>query len=268
MTNISSRTGGKRFHHVFQHFMDRLNESHDPQSFQQAMAEVALAFDLPCFAYLRMPHEGAPAVALISNYPIGWTDRYLEQHYEKLDPVIRIAHERTEPFEWGFGLDRFALSPVQAQLFDEAAQFGIRCGFTVPIQSKETSIAAVTFASDLRQPAFQHTIRRNRRVLQLMAISLHCHVRRKLYPAVGVQGLRLSPRERECLRWAAEGKSRWESGQILGLSPRTVKFHLDNAKAKLGVRTIAQAVCCFERVAMLEAQIGSAINPRPTGQGP
>lgn len=245
MTNISSRTGGKRFQYIFQRFVDRLNESHDPQSFQQAMAEAALAFDLPCFAYLRMPHEGAPAVALISNYPIGWTGRYLKQHYEKLDPVIRIAHERTEPFEWGFGLDRFALSPVQAQLFDEAAQFGIRYGFTVPIQSKEMSIAAVTFASDLRQPAFQHAIRRNRRVLQLMAISLHAHARRKLWRDRAVNGVRLSPREFECLQWAATGKSAWTIGQILRISRRTVSFHLDNARAKLGVQTLRQATVLF-----------------------
>jgi DNA-binding CsgD family transcriptional regulator len=52
----------------------------------------------------------------------------------------------------------------------------------------------------------------------------------------------LSPREAECLRWIAEGKTDVEVGQILQISPRTVRFHINNAKAKLGVATRIQAV--------------------------
>ena len=55
-------------------------------------------------------------------------------------------------------------------------------------------------------------------------------------------GLACSRRELECLSWAARGKSAWEIGRILGIARRTLSFHLDNAKAKLGVRTICQAV--------------------------
>ena len=80
-----------------------------------------------------------------------------------------------------------------------------------------------------------------------MAISLHAHARRKLYPDLDISGVHLTARERECLLWAGQGKSRWETGQILNVSDRTVKFHLENAKAKLGVRTIAQALCRIEQ---------------------
>jgi DNA-binding CsgD family transcriptional regulator len=52
----------------------------------------------------------------------------------------------------------------------------------------------------------------------------------------------LSPREAECLRWIAEGKTDVEAGKILHISPRTVRFHINNAKAKLGVATRIQAV--------------------------
>jgi DNA-binding CsgD family transcriptional regulator len=43
------------------------------------------------------------------------------------------------------------------------------------------------------------------------------------------------------LEWAAEGKSAWEIGHILGISRYTVAYYLENAKEKLGVRTIVQA---------------------------
>jgi len=52
----------------------------------------------------------------------------------------------------------------------------------------------------------------------------------------------LTPREREVLLWAAKGKTGWEIGQILRLSERTVTYHVENARAKLGASSRAHAV--------------------------
>jgi DNA-binding CsgD family transcriptional regulator len=52
----------------------------------------------------------------------------------------------------------------------------------------------------------------------------------------------LSARQTECLSWVAQGKTDPEIGIILGVSPRTVRFHLDKAKDKLKVMTRVQAV--------------------------
>lgn len=56
----------------------------------------------------------------------------------------------------------------------------------------------------------------------------------------------LTEREAECLRWAAQGKTSWEIGHILGLSERTANYHISNACAKMKVRgrqaAIAQAL--------------------------
>jgi len=52
----------------------------------------------------------------------------------------------------------------------------------------------------------------------------------------------LSAREREVLLWAARGKTAWETAQILGLSVKTVDFHLGSCRRKLGVASKAQLV--------------------------
>lgn len=52
----------------------------------------------------------------------------------------------------------------------------------------------------------------------------------------------LGKREVETLTWAARGKTSAEIAQILGLSKRTVDFHIENARGKLGVTTRTQAV--------------------------
>lgn len=52
----------------------------------------------------------------------------------------------------------------------------------------------------------------------------------------------LSEREIEALVWSARGKTSGEIATILGLSKRTVDFHIDNAREKLGVATRIEAV--------------------------
>ena len=52
----------------------------------------------------------------------------------------------------------------------------------------------------------------------------------------------LTKREKECLRWAADGKTAWEIGTILDVSERTAVFHLQNASRKLGANSRANAL--------------------------
>jgi LuxR family transcriptional regulator, activator of conjugal transfer of Ti plasmids len=229
-------------HRIFQKFIDQMSSAENSEPLRDAMAEAAAGFDLSCFAYLSMPHQPDARPRLISNYPSAWTAHYLQNRYERFDPVIVRALAHPEPFEWGLGAGQMRSSKPQQEFFEEAARFGIRRGFTIPIHDNHGPIAAVTFAADDRQPQFKRSIDEHARVLQLMSMYFHAHARRKLAPKRLVGGALLSPREFECLEWAARGKSAWEIGRILGISRRTAAFHLDNAKAKLGVHSICQAV--------------------------
>jgi DNA-binding NarL/FixJ family response regulator len=63
----------------------------------------------------------------------------------------------------------------------------------------------------------------------------------------------LNEREVETLTWAARGKTSAEIAQILGLSKRTVDFHIDNAREKLGAATRVEAA--------IKAATGRLIEP-------
>jgi LuxR family transcriptional activator of conjugal transfer of Ti plasmids len=229
-------------HRIFQNFIDHLTSAPDSLVLRDAMGEAANALDLSCFAYLSVPQRPAAIPQLISTYPVAWTTRYLQGNYQRFDPVIMQVLANPEPFEWGTDVGSSAPTKEQREMFDEAAKYGIRYGFTVPMHHGRAPIAAVTFAADERRPQFDRRIKEHGRVLQLMAMYFHAHARAKLASDRVVGGISLSRREFECLEWAARGKSAWEIGRILGISRRTAAFHLDNAKAKLGVRSICQAV--------------------------
>jgi DNA-binding CsgD family transcriptional regulator len=54
--------------------------------------------------------------------------------------------------------------------------------------------------------------------------------------------LGLTPRETEILAWVAHGKTNPEIARILWIAPTTVRKHLENVYAKLGVHTRTAAV--------------------------
>jgi DNA-binding NarL/FixJ family response regulator len=51
----------------------------------------------------------------------------------------------------------------------------------------------------------------------------------------------LNDREIETLTWVARGKTSTQIAEMLGLAKRTIDFHLDNARVKLGAATRTEA---------------------------
>jgi LuxR family quorum-sensing system transcriptional regulator CciR len=58
----------------------------------------------------------------------------------------------------------------------------------------------------------------------------------------------LTERQRDCLLWAARGKSDWEISRILGISRETVIQHLKQARERYGVgkRTLLAVHALFD----------------------
>ena len=83
---------------------------------------------------------------------------------------------------------------------------------------------------------------------------------------------RLSPltrREIECLNWCADGKSYWETAVILGISERTVSFHMEAVRGKLDAATNAHAVAMALRGGVLETGAKTGANTGAnTGRAP
>jgi LuxR family quorum sensing-dependent transcriptional regulator len=61
-------------------------------------------------------------------------------------------------------------------------------------------------------------------------------------PPNDAPALTLTDRERDCLAFVADGRTDWQIAALLGISEPTVRFHLNNARRKLGAVNRAQAV--------------------------
>ena len=67
-----------------------------------------------------------------------------------------------------------------------------------------------------------------------------------------INNFELSPREKEVLDWLKQGKSSWDISVILGISERTVNFHVYKIMQRLGVTNRPQAVAVAAHYGLIE----------------
>jgi LuxR family transcriptional activator of conjugal transfer of Ti plasmids len=163
--------------------------------------------------------------------------------YQQLDPVVHRARVEHGLFGWGGGASAPPGNREQRRFFDEAMTFGIRSGITVPIRAGFGRMAAFTLATADREVNPERLIAEWKDVVQLVGLYFHTHVvMLDRAPIAQTVGTELTQRERQCLAWTAQGKTVADIAVLVGIAPRTVVFHLENARRKLGAASIAQCV--------------------------
>lgn len=232
----------------------RLSSAATEEELQLVCQEHSQALGFAHFVYaLRVPTHFADArLIVIDGYPPKWVKRYFEQSYFDADPVMAYCTQHVVPVIWS----NLALTPGSKaeRMMLEAADFGLRDGVSMPLHSPQGELGILSLAVDAPPAEARAICLAALGQVQVLAGYLHEAVRR-------VSGLHqgtnppLSPRETECLRWAADGKTSGEIAQLLGLSESTANFHMNNAMRKLDVVNRQQAVA--------KATLQGLIQPRP-----
>jgi LuxR family quorum sensing-dependent transcriptional regulator len=174
---------------------------------------------------------------VLHDWPAGWWDRYFSQGYLFADPAIRRVTMSPAPFLWD-ELDPLCRdNPKAARVMDEAADFRLKSGFTVPLVTLEGEVAGFTIAGE-RVEMPPHA----RGMLALLATYALGHSLNLMIKSAQAKQVRITNREREVLQWVATGKTEWEVGEILDISEHTVDKFLRSARMKLGARTSTQAI--------------------------
>lgn len=177
---------------------------------------------------------------ILSGYPKGWIAHYLAQGYASIDPVIEAAYRQPTPVVWH--ADLFD-SPARRILWQEAGEAGMQHGITVPVAAGSNEVALLSAAGSTRPDASLPTDDDSVAHLYLVAAHVHQAVRQLVEPATVVASAAvLSARERECLAGWLTGKTADAIAEQLAVSTRTVRFHLGNAKEKLGARNRTEAL--------------------------
>lgn len=218
------------------------------QSFYAARDEYALFEEITSFANklgfeyccygIRMPLPvSKPAVKIFDSYPSGWMAHYRTCGFLDIDPTVRAGMRNTNLIVWPH-----TMYDEAPRLWSDAMDFGIKVGVAQSSWTAHGAFGLLTMSrhADPLAPSEVENL-----LLPANWLSNLCHMRMsqflesKLIPEASTP---LTAREREVLRWTAEGKTSYEIGKILSISERTVNFHVNNVLLKLAATNKVQAV--------------------------
>jgi len=220
-------------------FIERLENIPNIQGVIDEMSKSLSIFGFENFIITGLPNlkERFDQVVLLKKWPIGWFEIYTKKDYVRSDPVIRLCRNTVQPFEWSEAPYDREGDPRAAEVMDRATDFRMKNGFCLPIHGINGYEACLSMSGinlDLSS--------RTKPALHLMAMYAFERTRQLLDPLPCRRTDLLTPREREALMWAAAGKSAADTGDILGITERTVTAHIASACQKLNATNKTQAV--------------------------
>lgn len=178
-----------------------------------------------------------PRIVIFGNYPKKWCDCYQSENFMASDPTIAHAFSSTAQLLWS--AEVFASAP---KMWDEAKSHGLNYGWCQPTRDSSGTKGMLTLSRGSEKIGKKELSENTPRMLhmaQMMMVGMTGIVLPKMLPESSAH---LTPREKEVLSWAADGKTSYEIGRILNLSISAVNFHIKNAMTKLNANNKTQAV--------------------------
>lgn len=189
--------------------------------------------------------RAATDIRFMSTMSDDWMKHYAEQSLAARDPhVQRVRIRSLSPYLWGASALQKLDDPGERETAHEGGEAGLRSGLFVPMTSPLdpfSPVACLAFGSALDERDFNRIVaERGLDLLQIAHVFHSATIRSAWMEAAGAKPL--TNREKDCLRYLAEGLRQDAIADALGLARVTVEMHLRSARRKLGARTLAEAV--------------------------
>jgi DNA-binding CsgD family transcriptional regulator len=222
------------------------------ENFDQALdilAEITadMGFTQTLYGYIpgipRLPNgEWSPLKLNVRNFPTGWEEGW--EPYVTIDPYYRACFTSTLPIEWQDVQKSEAITSAQKSACNFLNDFGLSRGMTVPVHLPFGRFAVMSAIVDstchdwlsVRERGREHLFRLMHIFTQII-LEMHFEEQIAVYKPE-----ELTPREQECLRWAAAGKTSSDIAVIIDRSVETVRLHIKNSIAKLNATNRTHAV--------------------------
>lgn len=197
------------------------------------------------FEYYRITRRDPEAIdptgkVLAERLPDGWLDFYRSRKYGMIDPVKRILALTHRPFRWNDVLIKSRQSPQRkriAQLFQDAARYGLTDGYVFPIHGRGGLLGSVIIAGRggsftgselaLLDTAMRETFWK---LLEFKGQAANLLQLPELPETV------LTRRELDVINLLAQGMTSPDIGKDLGISSHTVDWYINGIQRKFEAR--------------------------------
>jgi LuxR family transcriptional regulator len=217
--------------------------SEDFDSFERRLVATADALGFPIISGVLMRgllQDADVQITSLGNTPEGYLDVAKDLGETRRDPVMAKLMTQSVPIVY----DQQTYAAAGAgEIWEAQAPYGFKTGIAVKLHlpGNKHFLLGVDREEALPEPGAQ--LMQMVAGLQLLAVHALTTADRLLSPRIDKADLpKFTRRELDVLSWTAQGKTAWEVSVILGMSEKTVNFHLGNVMRKLGVSSKHQAV--------------------------
>lgn len=202
-----------------------------------SMRSYAASAGIRMFSYYHYPPVGAvdfgPDIQIYNfGWPPDWVDTYRSADYIHIDPLPRIAAQRTLPFWWSEIQGLVQLDADELDYLAKAGAAGFGPGLAVPVfgPNGRNGYYAVGFGKDGATPD-------DMQIAEIHAACQMAHLRYcDLILAALPEQVNLSERERQILGYVVRGHSNQMIATKLNISANTVDTYVRRCFDKLDVR--------------------------------
>jgi DNA-binding CsgD family transcriptional regulator len=199
-----------------------------------------------CGLSLTLRPDSETLQYVFTTMPDEWVAIYDQRSYIEIDPRVQSLLSALLPVVW----DQDSWRGENAKV-DEFLETGMKYGLGSGIAIGFVDLKGHPVMIALNSRAASMSTERKAAILDSLGditlfgqffyqIFVAGIVERSIRPRS--QGAAISPRERECLNMAAHGLTGEDIAAKLGITARTVQFHFDSIRSKLGASSRQEAV--------------------------
>jgi len=216
----------------------KVSEATDLEEIRHCAVLLAEQLDFEYFAYgfcSSVPFM-RPKVEMYTNYPLEWVKRYQAQNYALSDPTVLHSKKYTEAVVWSKEIFHESM-----ELWNEAQEFNLKIGVAQPSFNNAGGVGLLTLArscGNIKVAEFE----KNKPYIKMFSELAGARIQELELLSIPIPSIKLSLREKEVLRWTADGKTSEEIGLILNITMDSVNFHQKRIQSKMGASNRIQAV--------------------------
>ena len=237
---------------VVQAFVDSARSLRRPAALKDLLDDIAKDMGFDFFALMHhvdlsgyseaLTHMEKGELVALGTYPESWIEKYISDNIVANDPVLLASHRTNMGFCWSEIPTLISITQAHREIRERTIKAGIGDGFTVPANVPGEANGSCNFAMAIGRALPEINLKMAQLVGGFAFQAARAMVFNACPEARAPRKTPLTPRQLECVLFAARGKSDWEIGRILGISPGTVKRHLEDARAHYEVGTRMQVV--------------------------
>ena len=219
-------------------FIEALQRARTLDDLQSVIRGLRNHFDVEHLVYHSVNSTGQQYAVL--TYSPAWVDRYIDEDFARIDPVVQGCFRRFHPVDWK-NLD---WSGRNARTFlGEALDAGVgNQGYSVPIRGPNGQFAMFTVSHRAHDDTWQRFTAEHVSDLILIAHFINQKAL-EIERGTDFHAMQsLSPREIDVLTMLAMGLNRAQAADSLAISEHTFRTYVESARFKLGATNTTQAV--------------------------